>query len=157
MTGLEGPITIARAAAIASSASGAGRAAATPSNSTPSTGAARASAYQVLLQRPPATGVANSRAHLVVAHREHAAGDAERLAQDAERLRQPRALGQPRRALHAHSEVAVAEVEPHVLAQLSQALHHLEGVVAQAPAALVDAVGQPVDVTRSGSGQTWAP
>ena len=70
---------------------------------------------------------------------------AERLAQAVERLRQPRAVGQPRRALHAHREVAVAEVEPDVLAQLAQPLHHLEGVAPQAPAALVDPVGQPVE------------
>ena len=38
ITGFDGPITIARAAAIASSTSGAGRDASTPSSSTPSTG-----------------------------------------------------------------------------------------------------------------------
>ncbi len=89
--------------------------------------------------------MANLRAHPVIAHREHAARHAERLAQDVERLRQPRAVGQTRRALYAHREIAVAEVEPHVLAQLAQPLHHLEGVAPQAPAALVDAVGQPVE------------
>ena len=62
-----------------------------------------------------------------------------------ERLGQPRALAEPPRALEADREVAVAEVEPDVLAERAQGVHHHEGVVAQAPAAIVDAVGQPVE------------
>ena len=41
------------------------------------------------------------------------------------------------------AEIAVAEVEPDVLAELPHRLHHRERVVAQSPAALVDPVGQP--------------
>ena len=44
---------------------------------------------------------------------------------------QPGALGAP-------GQVAVAEVEPHLRAELAQAVHHGEGVAPQAPAALVD-------------------
>src|SRR5215212_3477378 len=50
----------------------------------------------------------------------------------------PRALGEPARALEADREVAVAEVEPDVLAELAQGVHDDEGVIAQAPAAIVD-------------------
>ena len=50
---------------------------------------------------------------------------------------------QAARAAHAERQVAVAEVEPHVVAQLAQAVHHVERVAGQAPAALVDQVGEP--------------
>jgi len=46
-------------------------------------------------------------------------------------------------ALQADGQVTVAEVEPHLLAELAQPLHDLEGVAGQAPASLVDAVGEP--------------
>ena len=51
----------------------------------------------------------------------------------------------PRRcgAAQADGQVAVAEVEPHVDAELAQLVHRVEGVALQAPAALVDAVGEP--------------
>jgi hypothetical protein len=49
--------------------------------------------------------------------------------------------------------VAVAEVEPDVLAHLAQRVHHRERVAAQAPAAAVDLVGSQ-NVIRSGSGET---
>ena len=77
--------------------------------------------------------------------RQHARRDAERPRQLRERLGQPRALAEPPRPLQADREVAVAEVEPDVLAERAQGVHHHEGVVAQAPAALVDAIGQPVE------------
>ena len=73
------------------------------------------------------------------------AGTPSAAAQLRERVGQPRALAEPPRALEADREVAVAEVEPDVLAERAQGVHHHEGVVAQAPAALVDAVGQPVE------------
>ena len=47
-------------------------------------------------------------------------------------------VGEPPRARQADREVAVAEVEPDVLAQRAQPVHDVERVVAQAPAALVD-------------------
>src|SRR6185503_5093139 len=56
---------------------------------------------------------------------------------------QPRAFCEAVGAAQADREVAVAEVEPDVLAQLSEAVHHMERVVLQAPAALVDPVGEP--------------
>ena len=59
------------------------------------------------------------------------------------RLGERGALGQALRAAQADGQVAVAEVEPDVDAELAQLVHGVEGVAAQAPAALVDAVGQP--------------
>jgi hypothetical protein len=56
---------------------------------------------------------------------------------------QPRALAEGAGPLESDRQVAVAEVEPHVDPEVAQPVHHLEGVVAQAPAALVDEVGQP--------------
>ena len=72
-------------------------------------------------------------------------------AADAERAprarRAPRSAARPRRSrsrpAQPDREVAVAEVEPHVDAELAQPVHHVERVAAQAPAALVDAVGEP--------------
>ena len=46
-------------------------------------------------------------------------------------------------SLQAPGEVAVAELEPDVHAELAQAVHDREGVAAQPPSALVDAVGEP--------------
>ena len=47
------------------------------------------------------------------------------------------------RAVAAQREVLVAEVEPDVLAGCAQLVHHRERVAREAPAALVDAVGEP--------------
>ncbi len=52
-------------------------------------------------------------------------------------------LAQHPGALQTPGEVAVAEVEPHVVPELAQGVHDREGVVAQTPAALVDLIGQP--------------
>src|SRR5262249_22174935 len=45
--------------------------------------------------------------------------------------------------LQADGQVAVAQVEPDVVAQRAQLVHGRERVAGQAPAALVDGVGQP--------------
>ena len=45
--------------------------------------------------------------------------------------------------LQADREITVTEVEPDVDAELPQLIHRVEAVVGQAPAALVDPVGQP--------------
>ena len=77
------------------------------------------------------------------AHRQHAGPDAEprrdrlvRVGQAATRRQRPRSLEPDR-------EIAVAEVEPHVDAELAQPVHHLECVPREAPAALVDQVREP--------------
>ena len=51
--------------------------------------------------------------------------------------------GEPPRAVQADREVAVAEVEPDVLAERAQLVHRGERVAVEAPAALVDRVGEP--------------
>ena len=61
------------------------------------------------------------------------AAHAERAPQLVERLGQPRALGQPPRPPQADREVAVAEVEPDVLAELPQRVHDRERVAARCP------------------------
>jgi hypothetical protein len=58
-------------------------------------------------------------------------------------VRQPGARGEALRAVQADREVAVAEVEPDLLAERPELVHGVEGVVGQAPAALVDLVGEP--------------
>ena len=97
-----------------------------------------------LLERTPADGRSDPGADGVVAHRQHARVYADRLVQARECRRRPEAVlvAHPR-ALHAPREVAVAEVEPHLTSQLAKRVHHRERVVAQAPAALVDLIGQP--------------
>ena len=91
-------------------------------------------------QRPPARTCVRTGSSVAGSTR---ARHAERAPRLVDRLGQPRALREPPRAPQAQREVAVAEVEPHVLAELAQPVHHVEGVAAQAPAALVDAVGEP--------------
>ena len=80
---------------------------------------------------------------VVIAHRQHLGAHADRLVQARERGRRREALGEHPRALQAPREVAVAEVEPHLHAELPQRVHHRERVVAQTPAALVDQAGEP--------------
>ena len=79
----------------------------------------------------------------LVAHRQHPRAHADRLVQ----LAAPRWGAAPRRvhapALQAPGEVAVAEVEPHVGAERAQRLHDAKVSPLDAPAALVDEVGQP--------------
>ena len=58
-----------------------------------------------------------------------------------------------RRALQAPREVAVAELEPDVDPERAQRLHDREAVAAQAPAALVDAVGEPEGDRGRGRGR----
>ena len=103
----------------------------------------RALADQPLLQPAPRAARLDPRPHRLVAHRQHARRHAERAPQVVGGGGQRRAVRQPPRPRQADREVLVAEVEPHVLAERAQRLHHRERVVAQPPAALVDAVGEP--------------
>ena len=106
-------------------------------------GPGRALADHELLERVPGPARLHVRPDGLVAHRQHLRSYGERRAGLVDRLGQPGALGEPAGAAHAQREVSVAEVEPDVVAQLAQAVHHVEGVAGQAPAALVDAVGEP--------------
>ena len=143
ITGFDGPTTIARAAAIASSAAAGGLAASTPSYSTPSTGPAPRSRIMnswKSTHRPRARTRVRTGASAIGSTR---APTPSARAELGQRLGQRRALAQPLGPAQPDREIAVAEVEPHVDAELAQLVHRVEGVVAQAPAALVDAVGEP--------------
>ena len=117
-SGFDGPITIARAPAIAvEHLRRSARACSAPRNSTPSTGPCGAVADHELLERAPAAPArAHPRAHRVVAHRQHAArARRSRAFSSRERGRRRAALRRACRARsHAPGEVAVAEVEPDV-------------------------------------------
>ena len=142
-SGLDGPITIARARAIASSTAAVGRACSAPRNSSPSTGpAARSRIMNSWKLRQPA-GPRDPRAHGLVAHRQHARAHAEARGQLCEGVGRRASGGKHPRALDAPGEIAVPEVEPHVRPERPQRVHHREAVLAQPPAALVDRVGQP--------------
>ena len=120
ITGFDGPITTARALAIASSTSGVAAAAAAPAHLDALDRPARPLADHELLEAEPR---AARRGRACARARRSAAAPAPRTPsarQLGDRLGQPRALGQPPRALQADREVAVAEVEPDVVAELAQ-------------------------------------
>ena len=100
--------------------------------------------HELLEGAPSARGRGRAVRTGCVGHRQHA-GAARRAprASSASASVSVRALGQALPRAAGRREVAVAEVEPHVDAQLAQPVHDVERVVAQAPAALVDAVGEP--------------
>ncbi len=81
--------------------------------------------------------------HRRIAHRQHGGGQADARAELSQRLRGAHALPQQPCPLDAPCKIAVAEVEPDLVAKLTQAVHHLEGVLGKSPAPLVDQVGQP--------------
>ncbi len=84
------------------------------------------------------------RADRPVAHRQHPGSDAERRASAPRARSVSRAPPSSARARSMPDrQVAVAEVEPHLDAELAQPVHHVEGVAGQSPAALVDPVGEP--------------
>ena len=145
MTGLEGPITIARAAAIASSASGAGRAAAAPSNSTPSTGAAARARIKYSWsghQRPAWRTRVRTRSSLIGSTRPGTPSDSRRTS-SASVSRAPSAS---RAARCTHTARSRSPRLNHTSSPSSRSPSITSKVSpAQAPAALVDAVGQPVE------------
>jgi hypothetical protein len=96
-----------------------------------------------LLEGDPAAAREDAGADRLVAHRQDAGREPERSRQLADRGGQRGALAQALGPSQPDRQVAVAEVEPHLDAELAQLVHRVEGVVAQAPAAVVDAVGQP--------------
>ncbi len=134
---MEGPITIARAPAIAASTSAAGFRLLGAAELEALDDALGPLADHELLEGTPAGGCADPGADGVIAHRQHARAYADRLVQARERRRRSEVvvLTQPH-TLQTPREVAVAEVEPHVAAERAQRVHHRERVLAQAPAAL---------------------
>ncbi len=65
------------------------------------------------------------------------------LSQHRLRLRQAPSRAQFGRSPEPDREVGVAEVEPDLLAERPQPVHHLEAVAVQSPTARIDAVGEP--------------
>ena len=92
----------------------------------------------------PAAARADPGAQRVVGRDEHARGHAERAPQVVDRVRQPRARREPAGAVQADRQVAVAEVEPDRPRRARAAGPSRANVSpVQAPAALVDRVGEP--------------
>ena len=145
ITGLDGPTMMARAVARAARTSRVGAAAPAPSKRMSSIGPVPRRADHELLQAGlPAAG-AHAGPDRHIRHREDAGVlDAERQGQLRQGLGERRALGEAPRALQADGEIPVAEIEPDLLAEVAQAVHHVKGVAVQAPAPGVDAIGQPV-------------
>ena len=142
-SGLDGPITIARAPAIAASTCSLGSRLLGAAELQALDRPGGAVADHELLKGAPALDAADPRAHGVVAHRQHARAHADAPVQSLKRRAGGGSLGEHARALHAPRQVAVAEVEPDIRSERPQGVHHKEGVPAQSPAALVDLVGQP--------------
>ena len=146
ITGFDGPITIARGASRSPRAPrrvGARRS--IPSKLDVLDRALAAAEDHELLERPTTRPCARTRVRTGSSH----IGSTRARTPSAAVERRQR-LGQAlaarpaaRRALDADREVAVAEVEPDVAAELAQPVHHRERVAGQAPAALVDPVGEP--------------
>ena len=136
MSGLDGQMMTARRSGSASAAisSRCGRAVSAPANDDPAHGRPALAAHEVVLEIEPAVIGVEARAHCVVRHRQDAHGDAEplrvRSAVMADRLSPAR---QAPRALHMHSEIAVAELEPRLAAERLQRLHEGPGLIFAAP------------------------
>ncbi len=122
-------MTISSAVCSASRTSGVRLAVSAPRNSTPVTGPFARSRIMNSWKACQPSAVLHEGAYGLVAHRQHLRGDVQRVALLVDRLGQPRPLAQAPGAAQADGQVAVAEVEPDVLAQLAQAVHHVERVV----------------------------
>ena len=96
-----------------------------------------------LLEGHPTPAGQDAGTHGLIGHRQDARAQPEAARELGDRLGQRGALRQALRAAQADREVAVAEVEPDLDAELAQLRHRVEGVAVKAPAALVDAIGQP--------------
>ena len=146
ITGFEGPITIASAAAIASRTSGVGAALGDPLDLDRLDLGLGVLGDQELLQAAPALGGLDLGAHRLLAHRQHRAPStpsARAICACAAVRRPPSAMNS--RAVEAGGEVAVGEPEPVGRPELDQAVEDGEGVVLDAPAALlVDLAAEPV-------------
>ena len=145
ITGLDGPMTIASASAIADSTSGVGVASAIPSTSTPSTGAAACSATRYCWRsRHPAAVLTRVCTRSSLIGRTAARTPSARAICAWASVRRPPSVDE-HSPVQAGGEVAVGEAEPVGSAEADQAVEGGEGVALDAPAALlVDLAAQPV-------------
>ena len=112
-----------------------------------------AAAHEVVLERQRAFVGVDERAHGIVRHGQYGGGDAERLRDGCREIGELAAGGQQPGTAHVDGEVAVAEAEPGVAAELAQRIHEAPGLVAAAPAEdrvlqIGKRVGHGVDVGR---------
>ena len=143
MTGLDGPTMIASAAAIASRTSGVASASPMPRSSVAEIGASAPARMRYSctdIQRSPQRTRVRTGSSAIGRTRAFRPRDAPSSASVSVR-RAPSARRRWR--LDRDREVAVAEGEPDVDAEIAQRVHDREAVVAQPPAALVDEVGEP--------------
>ena len=145
MTGFDGPMTIARARRRSPRAPPAGaRAASMPCELDAVDRPLAALADHELLEGHPAPARQHARAHRLVGHRQHARAQPERRA----RARRCASVSVAPSARRCARRRPMARSRSPRLNQTStpssrSCVHRVEGVAAQAPAALVDAVGQP--------------
>ena len=146
MTGFDGPITIARAPAIASSTAAVGCAVSMPSNATSVDRALGALADQELLEAGPAPA-RRARACAPARRTSAARARATPIARGQRGVRLRRASRRPprRRPRSRHQARSRSPRANHVSGAPSSrsSVHRGERVAAQAPAALVDPVGEP--------------
>ena len=143
MTGFDGPITIASAVAIACRyfRGGAGGTRAVEVDVLNRPGPAGPD--HELLERPPAFAGHHAGPDGEVGHRQDPAGRVQCVGDRGVGIGESLALLEPAGALDPDRQILVAEVEPHVDRQALEAVHHVEGVAGDAPAALVDPIGEP--------------
>src|SRR5438034_443865 len=92
-------------------------------------------AHEVLLEREPAVRRPDPRAHGLVAHGEDARRHAQTTAQLGHHRRERQALAERARPVEMRGEVAVAQVEPRLGAEVAHRLEAAERLSRQAPAA----------------------
>ena len=145
ITGFDGPITTASAAAIASSVSAVGVAFCDPLELDRLDRALTLVDDQELLQAATALRRGDEGPHRLLAHRQHPRCYAERPPDLRLRCGQRAALGHELSPVDRGGEVEVGEAEPPRRAELDESFVDREAVVLEAPAALlVDRVGEPV-------------
>ena len=144
--GLLGAIAIRSASASASSTPGAGRAASAPSKRTPSTSSRWRRADEPLLERKLAGRRGEPGAEPLVGGRQQRRLEAEGERQPGRDRRERLAAAQRLRADEVQPEVAVAEPEPRLAAELADGLERVPGLVGAAPALrLVEPPGEGVE------------
>src|SRR2546426_2040579 len=92
-------------------------------------------AHEIFLEREPTVGGPDPRAHGLVAHRENASRHAQATAQLGRHRRERSTLAERARPVEMRGEVAVAQVEPRLGAEVAHRLEAAERLAREAPAA----------------------